>query len=85
MSKLQNTMTNVVTVQASVGGREQEIQALQTVTQSNSLQTQSNLADLTTTSLTQVISQYTMTQNALQAAQKGFSMIQNLSLFQYIQ
>ena len=74
----------MTTVQTSVGGREQEIEALQSVTQTNSLQTQSNLADLTQTNLTQVISKYTMTQFSLQAAQQGFSMIQKLSLFDYI-
>ncbi|WP_429258282.1 hypothetical protein [Paraburkholderia sp. GAS334] len=84
MCKLANTLNNVITVQASVSGRENEVQALQTVTQSNSLQTQSNLADLTQTNLTQVISKYTMTQFSLQAAQQGFSMIQKMSLFNYI-
>ncbi|MEM5439638.1 flagellar hook-associated protein FlgL [Paraburkholderia diazotrophica] len=84
LTQLQNTLNNVTTIQTSVGGREQEIEALQTVTQSNSLQTQSNLADLTQTNLTKVISQYTMTQASLQAAQQGFSMIQKLSLFDYI-
>ncbi|CAG4903717.1 flagellar hook-associated protein FlgL [Paraburkholderia saeva] len=84
MSKLANTLNNVITVQASVGGRENEVTALQTVTQSNNLQTQSNLADLTQTNLTQVISKYTMTQFSLQAAQQGFSMIQKMSLFNYI-
>lgn len=79
-----NTLNNVTTVQTSVGGREQEVQALQSITQSNSLQTQSNLADLTQTDLTSVISKYTMTQFSLQAAQQGFSMIQKLSLFNYI-
>ena len=84
MGKLANTLNNVITVQASVGGRENEVTALQTVTQSNNLQTQSNLADLTQTNLTQVISKYTMVQFSLQAAQQGFSMIQKMSLFNYI-
>jgi flagellar hook-associated protein 3 FlgL len=84
MTQLHNTQNNVTTVQTSVGGREQELEALQTVTQTNSLQTQSNLADLTTVDMTSVISKYTMTQYSLQAAQQGFSMIQKLSLFNYI-
>ncbi|MBP0596336.1 flagellar hook-associated protein FlgL [Paraburkholderia sp. LEh10] len=84
LTQMHNTLNNVTTIQTSVGGREQEIEALQAVTQTNSLQTQSNLADLTTTNLTQVISKYTMTQFSLQAAQQGFSMIQKLSLFDYI-
>ncbi|CAD6523439.1 flagellar hook-associated protein FlgL [Paraburkholderia sabiae] len=84
MTQLHNTMNNVTSIQTSVGGREQEIEALQTVTQTNSLQTSSNLADLTQTDLTSTISKYTMTQFSLQAAQQGFSMIQKLSLFDYI-
>ncbi|WNC89905.1 flagellar hook-associated protein FlgL [Paraburkholderia sp. FT54] len=84
MTQLENTMNNVVTAQAAVGGREQEVQALQTVTQTNTLQNTSNLADLTQTDMVKVIGQYTMTQNALQAAQQAFAKIQNISLFQYL-
>ncbi len=84
MAQLENTMNNVVTVQAAVGGREQEVQALHTVMQTNALQTQSNLSDLTSTNMTQAISKYMMTQTALQASQQAFVKIQNLSLFQYI-
>ncbi|CAB3738291.1 hypothetical protein LMG24238_06412 [Paraburkholderia sediminicola] len=84
MTQLENTMNNVVTAQAAVGGREQEVQALQTVTQTNTLQTSSNLADLTQTDMAKTIGQYTMTQNALQAAQQAFVKIQSVSLFQYL-
>ncbi|MFM0499149.1 flagellar hook-associated protein FlgL [Paraburkholderia caffeinilytica] len=84
MTQLENTMNNVVTAQAAVGGREQEVQALQTVTQTNTLQTASNLADLTQTDMAKTIGQYTMTQNALQAAQQAFVKIQSVSLFQYL-
>jgi flagellar hook-associated protein 3 FlgL len=84
MAQLENTMNNVVTAQAAVGGREQEVQALQTVTQTNTLQTSSNLADLTQTDMAKTIGQYTLTQNALQAAQQAFVKIQSVSLFQYL-
>ncbi|ASV97786.1 flagellar hook-associated protein FlgL [Paraburkholderia aromaticivorans] len=84
MAQLENTMNNVVTAQAAVGGREQEVQALQTVTQTNTLQTSSNLADLTQTDMVKTIGKYTMTQAALQAAQQAFAKIQNISLFQYL-
>jgi len=84
MTQLENTMNNVVTAQAAVGGREQEVQALQTVTQTNTLQTTSNLADLTQTDMAKTIGKYTMTQNALQAAQQAFAKIQSISLFQYL-
>jgi flagellar hook-associated protein 3 FlgL len=77
-------MSNVTAVQASVGGREQEVKALQTVTETNSLQTQSNLSDLTSTDMVTTISKYTMQQAALQASQQAFVQVQNMSLFQYI-
>lgn len=83
-TKLGNTMTNILTVQASVGGREQEIKAMQTVMSTNSLQISSNLADLTSTNMVSTISQFTQLQNALTGAQKAFVQLQNLSLFQYI-
>ncbi|ASL44184.1 Flagellar hook-associated protein 3 [Burkholderia sp. AD24] len=84
MTQLENTMNNVQTAQATVGGRMNEVQALQTVTQTNTLQTASNLADLTQTDMVKTIGQYTLTQNALQAAQQAFAKIQNISLFQYL-
>ncbi|MGS0893078.1 flagellar hook-associated protein FlgL [Burkholderia stagnalis] len=83
-TKLNNMMTNVLTVQASVGGREQEVKAMQTVTSTNTVQNQSNLADLTSTDMVSTISQYLQVQNALTGAQKAFVQLQNLSLFQYI-
>ncbi|WDD95599.1 flagellar hook-associated protein FlgL [Burkholderia sp. FERM BP-3421] len=83
-TKLTNTMTNVLTVQASVSGRAQEVQAMQTVTTNNSLQTSNSLADLTSTNMPAAISQFLQVQNALTATQKTFVQMQNLSLFQYI-
>jgi flagellar hook-associated protein 3 FlgL len=84
LSQLANTLNNITAVQASVGGREQEVQALQTVTQTNSTQTQSDLANLTSTDMVSTISKYTMQQAALQASQQAFVKIQGMSLFQYI-
>lgn len=83
-TKLNNTMTNILTVQASVGGREHEIQAMQAVNQTNTLQVSSNLADLTSTNMVSTISQFLQMQNALSGAQKAYAQLQNLSLFQYI-
>ncbi|RDK01786.1 flagellar hook-associated protein FlgL [Paraburkholderia lacunae] len=84
LTQLENTMNNVVTAQAAVGGREQEVQALQTVTQTNTLQTSNDLSNLTQTDMTKTISKYTMTQASLQAAQQAFAKVQNMSLFQYL-
>lgn len=84
LSAFQNSLSNVTVVQASVGGREQELQALQTTTQTNSVQTQSDLANLTGVDMVSAISNFQLTQNALQAAQQSFVKIQGMSLFQYI-
>ncbi|MBN3829334.1 flagellar hook-associated protein 3 [Burkholderia sp. Ac-20384] len=83
-TKLNNMMTNVLTVQASVGGREQEVKAMQTVNQTNTLQVTSNLSDLTSTNMVSTISQFLQMQNALTGSQKAYAQLQNLSLFQYI-
>lgn len=83
-TKLMNTMTNVLTVQASVGGRLQEVKAMQAVTTTNTLQTTNSLSNLTDTNLPAAISQFLQLQNSLSAAQKAFVQMQNLSLFQYL-
>ncbi|NHV30017.1 flagellar hook-associated protein FlgL [Burkholderia sp. D-99] len=83
-TKLNNMMTNVLTVQASVGGRVQQVKAMQTVNQTNTLQVTSNLADLTSTNMVSTISQFLQMQNALTGSQKAYAQLQNLSLFQYI-
>ena len=84
LTQLGNSISNVTTVQASVGGREQEVKALQTVTSTNSLQITSNLDDIMSTNTVAAISQYEQLSNALTASQKSFAATQNLSLFQYI-
>jgi flagellar hook-associated protein 3 FlgL len=84
MTALGNSLSNVITIHASVGGREQEVQALQSVTSTSALQTTTNLSALTSTDMTSAISQYTQLENALTASQKSFATTQGLSLFQYI-
>jgi flagellar hook-associated protein 3 FlgL len=84
LTQIGNSLSNVITIQASVGGREQEVKALQTVTSTNSLQVTSNLEDLTSTDTVAAISQYEQLSNALTASQKSFAATQNLSLFQYL-
>ncbi len=84
MTALSNSMSNVTTIQASVGGREQEVQALQTVTSTSSLQISTNLSNLMSTNMTSAITQYTELENALTASQKSFAATQSLSLFNYL-
>jgi flagellar hook-associated protein 3 FlgL len=85
LTQVQNTLNNVTAVQAAVGGREQQIQAMQTVNQTQSTQNKTALSGLVATNLTQTISQYTQTQFSLQASQEAFAKVQQMSLFQYLQ
>ena len=84
LTQVQNSMTNVTVVQAWVGGREHELQALQTTTQTNSVQTQSDLSNLTGVDMVTAITKFEQTQSSLQAAQQAFVKMQGMSLFQYI-
>ncbi|MGA7779723.1 MAG: flagellar hook-associated protein FlgL [Paraburkholderia sp.] len=84
MTQLANTLSNVTTVQADVGGRENEITAMQTVNQNQSLQNTNSLADLTSTNMAATISKYTQTQYSLQASEQAFVQVQQMSLFQYL-
>ncbi|WP_322048739.1 flagellar hook-associated protein FlgL [Paraburkholderia sp. J67] len=84
LTQIGNSTSNVITTQASVGGREQEVKALQSVTSTNSLQITSNLDDLVSTDTVSAITQYEQISNALTASQKSFATTQQLSLFQYI-
>lgn len=84
ITALGNSSANVIAVHASVGGREQEVQALQTVTSYNAQQVSTSLTNITSTNMVQAISQYTQLSTALTASQKSFAATQNLSLFQYI-
>jgi flagellar hook-associated protein 3 FlgL len=84
MTQVQNALSNVTTVQASVGGREQQIQAMQTVNGTLSLPNSSSLADVTSIDMPSTISKYTQTQYSLQASQEAFVQVQQMSLFQYL-
>lgn len=84
LAQVQNTLSNVTTVQATVGGREQQIQAMETVNQTQTLQSTSSLDDLTSTNMANTISLYTQTQYSLQASEQAFAKVQQLSLFQYL-
>ena len=83
-TKIGNTFNNVLAAQATVGGREQEVTTTQSAMQTTTAQNASDLSNLTSIDLVSSISQYELTQNALQGAQMAFSQIQKMSLFDYI-
>lgn len=84
LTRFQNSLASVTVAQASVGGREQELQALQTTTQNNALATANALSDVTSVDLVATISQYQLTQTTLQAAQQAFVKMQGMSLFNFM-
>jgi flagellar hook-associated protein 3 FlgL len=84
MSQVQNSINNVTSVQATVGGREQQITAMQAVNQNQTLANTNSLDDLTSIDMPSTISKYTQTQYSLQASQEAFVQVQQMSLFQYL-
>jgi flagellar hook-associated protein 3 FlgL len=84
-TELANTMTNVSTLQASVGGREQQLKALSTVNQTQALQGSSDLSDIVQANPAEVLSQFTLVQTALNAAEVTFAkVVQGSDLFSVI-
>ncbi len=86
-TQVANTATTVLTVHASVGARETEVNTLSTQGTSTNLaySTQlSNLVGLTTDQLAGVYSQMQTLQTQLSATQKAFTATQQLSLFSQI-
>jgi flagellar hook-associated protein 3 FlgL len=67
-----------------VGGREQQITAMQAVNQNQTLANTNSLDDLTSIDMPSTISKYTQTQYSLQASQEAFVQVQQMSLFQYL-
>jgi flagellar hook-associated protein 3 FlgL len=83
-TQIDNTMTNVSTVQASVAGREQEVTAMGKINSQQSLQNTSDLTDITQVNTAAVFSQLTLTEQALNATELTFSQTAKLSLFNFL-
>lgn len=83
-SNLQNAMDNVLSVHASVGSRLQELDSLDTTGDQNDVRYTSAMSDLQDLDMVKTISLYAQQQTAFQAAQKSFTMMSGLSLFNYI-
>ncbi|QKH39313.1 flagellar hook-associated protein FlgL [Achromobacter pestifer] len=79
--KLANTYDNVLTVQASVGARQNELDALNATGTQKGLSYSQSLSDLEELDYYQGASQLALRQVALQAASAAFMTIQGSSLF----
>ncbi|MCX7193994.1 MAG: flagellar hook-associated protein FlgL [Proteobacteria bacterium] len=84
LGNIDNALNNVLNTQTSLGLRINEINALQATSASTGLQLQQTLSTLQDTNVTLAISNLTMQQTILQAAQKSFVQVANLSMFTYM-
>lgn len=81
---MKNALDNVLTVQASVGARMKEVDALDSTGSDLNIQYQTTLSGLQDLDMVKAISLYTQQQQTLQAAQMSFKTMSGLSLFNYI-
>jgi len=84
MNNLDNALSNILNTRANLGLRLNEIDALQLTGENMGLQLKQTLAALQDTDYNKAISDLTQQQTTLQAAQKSFAQISNLSLFSYL-
>jgi flagellar hook-associated protein 3 FlgL len=81
---LSNALDNVLKVQSSVGARLNEIDNLDSAGSQMDVQYASTLSDLQDLDMYSAYSLFTQQQVTLQAAQKSFTLMSGLSLFNYI-
>ncbi|KZX54869.1 flagellar biosynthesis protein FlgL [Halioglobus sp. HI00S01] len=84
MRELDNSLDNVLTVRASVGGRLNELDIIDSVAASRSLGYQTNLSQLVDLDYNEAVADYSLRQVGLQAAQRSFVDINGMSLFDYL-
>lgn len=84
LNNLDNALNNILTTRSSLGLRLNEIDVLQTTGEDLSLQYKQTLSVLQDVDYNKAISDLTQQQMSLQAAQKSFTKISELSLFSYL-
>jgi flagellar hook-associated protein 3 FlgL len=83
-SNLDNALTNVLRVRASVGSRIKEVDTAQSASADLVLQYKRTVSDLRDLDYAKAISDLTLQQTTLQAAQQSFARVQGLSLFDFL-
>lgn len=81
---LDQVLSNVLAVRASVGGRLRELDALQTSGDELGLQYQQTLSRLRDTDYLKAVTDLNQQQLALQASQQAFAKVSKMSLFDYL-
>lgn len=84
MRELDNGLDNVLTVRASVGARLNELDVVDAVGGNRMMNYEQTMSDLVDLDYAEAISEYSLRQVGLQAAQKAFVDIKGLSLFDYL-
>jgi flagellar hook-associated protein 3 FlgL len=84
MQRLSNGLTNVLTVQASIGSRMKETESVQDTNEDLQLQYSKTLSGLRDLDYAQAISDFSQNQMLLEATRQSFAKVQGLSLFNYI-
>ena len=84
MRDLDNALDNVLTVRASAGARLNELDVVDAVGSNRMLNYTQTLSDLVDLDYADAISEYSLRQVGMQAAQKAFVDIKGLSLFNYM-
>ncbi|WP_434983840.1 flagellar hook-associated protein FlgL [Vreelandella zhaodongensis] len=84
MRELDNALDNVLTVRASAGARLNELDVVDAVGNNRVLNYEQTLSDLVDLDYVSAISEYSLRQVGLQAAQKAFVDIKSMSLFDYM-
>lgn len=84
LSNLGNALDNVLTVRASVGSRMKEVDSVKSTGEDLQLQYQQTISNLQDLDYAKAITDLTRQQTMLEAAQKSFTKVQGLSLFNYM-
>ena len=84
LAGLGGAQTSVLTAQATLGTSLGEIQAVQAQDTTLKTNAQTQLSNLQSANLPQVLANYSESLTALQAAQLAFAKVQNLTLFSLI-
>ncbi|WP_163559790.1 flagellar hook-associated protein FlgL [Halomonas sp. NO4] len=84
MRELDNSLDNVLTVRASMGARLNELDVVDAVGGNRMMNYEQTLSDLVDLDYNEAISEYSLRQVGLQAAQKAFVDIKGLSLFNFL-
>jgi flagellar hook-associated protein 3 FlgL len=84
LQDLGNSLDHVLTERASVGVRLQEIEVLQSVGEDTEIQLQQNLSELQDVDIAKAISDLNQQRVFLEAAQRSFATVSDLSLFDFI-